>query len=56
MDNINILQAMQSLDFILEDIDDEEIKKWVSNELNGYKKNDEIKKNNERKYNMLIPN
>lgn len=42
MDNINILQAMQSLDFILEDIDDEEIKKWVSNELNGYKKNDEI--------------
>ena len=42
MYNINILQPMESLYFILVYIDDEGIKKWVSNELNGYKKNDEI--------------
>lgn len=42
MNKINILQAMQSLDFILEDIDDTEIKDWVNNEINGYKKNDKI--------------
>lgn len=44
MDNINVLQAMQSLDFMLEDINDEEIKKWVKNELNGYQNNDDIPK------------
>ena len=42
MDNINVLQAMQSLDLMLEDINDREIKEWVYNELNGYKKEDEI--------------
>ena len=42
MDNINVLQAMQSLDFMLEDIEDKEIRKWVNNELNGYKKNKDI--------------
>lgn len=36
MDNINVLQAIQSLDFILEDIDNEEIRNWVNNEINGY--------------------
>lgn len=42
MDNINVLQAMQSLDFMLEDIEDKEIRKWVNNELNGYKKDKDI--------------
>lgn len=42
MDNINVLQAMQSLDLMLEDIDDNEVKSWVSNELNGYDNETEI--------------
>lgn len=43
MDNINVLQAIESLDFILEDVNNEEIKKWVSNEINGYNdSNDDI--------------
>lgn len=42
MNNINVLQAMQSLDFILEEIDDFETKSWVNSELNGYKKDDDI--------------
>lgn len=55
MDNINVLQAMQSLDLILEDIDDKEIKDWVNNEINGYQKGDNIP--NYRKANtMLIGN
>ena len=36
MDKINVLQAMQSLYFMLEDINDTEIKKWVNSEINGY--------------------
>ena len=52
MDNINILQAMQSLDFMLEDIDDKEIRDWVTNELNGYQKDDELPKY--RKTNALL--
>lgn len=42
MDKISVLQAMQSLDFILEDIKEKKIKKWVKNELNGYQENDQI--------------
>ncbi len=42
MDKINVLQAMESLNFILEDIDDEEIKKWVNCEINGYKDEDNL--------------
>lgn len=42
MDKINVLQAMQSLDLMLEDIEDRKIKKWVGNELNGYRKSDKI--------------
>lgn len=42
MDKISVLQAMQSLDFILEDIQEKKIKKWVKNELNGYQENDQI--------------
>lgn len=55
MDDINVLQAMQSLNLILEDIDDEKIQKWVNNEINGYQKNDNVP--NYRKANtMLIGN
>ena len=42
MDKINVLQAMQSLYFILEDIDDLEINDWVNNEINGYDKEAKI--------------
>ena len=44
MDKINVLQAMQSLSFMLEDINDteSEIKKWVNNEINGYKNQSDI--------------
>lgn len=44
MDNINVLQAMQSLDLMLEDINDTEIKNWVSSELNGYKEKQDVPK------------
>ncbi len=44
MDNINVLQAMQSLDLMLEDINDTEIKNWVSSELNGYKEKEDVPK------------
>ena len=55
MDSITVLQAMQSLDLMLEDIDDKEIKNWVNNEINGYQKDDDIP--NYRKANtMLIGN
>lgn len=55
MDSITVLQAMQSLDLMLEDIDDKEIKNWVNNEINGYQKDDDIP--NYRKTNtMLIGN
>ncbi|MBP3595845.1 MAG: hypothetical protein J6J60_00365 [Clostridia bacterium] len=55
MDNINVLQAMQSVALMLEDIDDKEIKNWVKNEINGYQKDDDIP--NYRKANtMLIGN
>ena len=52
MDNINVLQAMQSLNLILEDIDDEKIQKWVNNEINGYQKNDNVP--NYRKANTML--
>ncbi|MGP1608941.1 MAG: AbiTii domain-containing protein [Clostridium sp.] len=42
MDNINVSQAMQSLDLMLEDIDEKEIKKWVNSEINGYKNGDAL--------------
>ena len=44
IDKINVLQAMQSLSFMLEDINDaeSEIKKWVNNEINGYKNQSDI--------------
>ena len=44
MNNINVLQAMQSLSLMLEDIEDKNIKEWVSNEINGYKIDGDIPK------------
>lgn len=41
MDKINVLQAIESLNFMLEDIENEEIKIWVKNEINGYNDSDE---------------
>ena len=42
--NIDVLQALQSLDLMLEDINDKEIKDWVNKELNGYDVKDKIPK------------
>ena len=39
---IDVLQAMQSLSFMLDDIDDLKIKNWVNCELNGYEEKDTI--------------
>lgn len=33
---ISVEQALEALDFLLEDISDKKIKKWLTNELNGY--------------------
>ena len=52
INKISVLQAMQSLNFILEDFDNKEIKKWLDNELNGYKKESEIPKY--RKTNAIL--
>lgn len=40
--NINVAQALEVLDLLLEDLDDTTIKSWVSNEINGYSKDDDI--------------
>ena len=42
MDKINILQALESLDLMLEDAKDSKIEEWVKNELNGYKDEKDI--------------
>lgn len=54
MDNINVLQAIESLDFILEDVNNEEIKKWVSNEINGYNDSDDELVPNYRRANASL--
>lgn len=37
---IDVLQAIQSLSFMMEDLDDnDDIKRWIESELNGYKDN-----------------
>lgn len=54
MDNINVLQAIESLDFILEDVNDEEIKKWVNNEINGYSEANDIIVPDYRKANAAL--
>lgn len=42
MDKINVLQALESLSFMLEDIDSEEIIKWVNSELSGYSSEEDV--------------
>lgn len=40
--NINVEQALEILDLLLKNIKDKKIKKWLSNEINGYDKDDDI--------------
>ena len=40
--SINVQQALEILDLLLENIKDKKIKKWLSNEINGYDKDDEV--------------
>lgn len=40
--NINVEQALEILDLLLENIKDKKIKKWLSNEINGYDKKDTV--------------
>ncbi len=57
MYNINVLQAIESLDFMLEDVNDEEVKKWVSNEINGYSdSNDDMIPNLQKNFMFLSCN
>lgn len=53
LNNIDILQALQSLNFILEDIDNEEIKNWVNKELNGYDEDSTIPQYREMKTTLI---
>lgn len=41
-DNISIGQALELLDLLLEDLQDEKIKNWVNSEINGYSSKDEL--------------
>lgn len=43
-DDISVVQAMDILNILLEDIDDENIKSWLDNEINGYKDEKDIPK------------
>lgn len=40
--DIDVAQALEILDLLLEDIKDEKIKKWVNCEINGYKSKEKI--------------
>ena len=40
--DINIEQAFETLDLLLEDIKDKKIKKWLDNEINGYQNEKDI--------------
>lgn len=52
MNKIDVLQALQSLDFMLEDIKDKKIKKWVQMEIYGYKNENEVP--NYRRVNTIL--
>ena len=41
-DEINVVQAMDILNLLLQDIKDKKIKKWLENEINGYSKENEL--------------
>ena len=42
--NIDVAQALEILDLLLEDLNDENIKKWVKNEINGYSAEESVPK------------
>lgn len=41
-DEINVVQAMDILNLLLQDINDKKIKKWLENEINGYEKGKDV--------------
>ena len=41
-DEVNVVQAMDILNLLLQDIKDKKIKKWLDNEINGYSKESEL--------------
>ena len=41
-DEINVVQAMDILNILLQDINDKKIKSWLNNEINGYSKDDKV--------------
>ena len=41
-DEINVVQAMDILNILLQDINDKKIKSWLNNEINGYSKDEEV--------------
>ena len=42
--NIDVAQALEILDLLLENINDQKIKKWVNAEINGYDSDEELPK------------
>lgn len=40
--NIDVAQALETLDLLLQDINNDEIKNWVDKEINGYSQDDTI--------------
>ena len=42
--NIDVAQALEILDLLLEDLNDDNIKKWVKNEINGYSAEESVPK------------
>ena len=42
--NIDVAQALEILDLLLENINDQKIKKWVNAEINGYNSDEELPK------------
>lgn len=41
-DEINVVQAMDILNILLQDINDKKIKSWLNNEINGYSKDEKV--------------
>ena len=41
-DEINVVQAVDILNILLQDINDKKIKSWLNNEINGYSKDEKV--------------
>ena len=41
-DEINVVQAMDILYLLLQDMNDNKIKRWLDNEINGYKNENDV--------------